>query len=450
MKDSLTKFEVSELTREQFKLLQLEAKSLDDLRAAVISLNETAKERVCFYTREGMLYLKWSPAKEWEGELDTGRQFEQIVVLMKCRSAVLCLAHDIPLSGHLGIEKTKDRILKNYYWPGIFKDVTNYVKSCQKVARKRARDKAPLVPSRISEELMTIFSSVGIPLEVLTDQGTNFQFELFEEVCKFLGIKKLTTSPKHPMCNDLCERFNGTLKSMLRKFAYDDPGGWDTYLPYLLFAYREVPQSSTGFSPFELIYSHVVKGPIDILRDSFDGSGCQEQNMIQYVLEMREKLNNTVDVAQEHLSKEQCKQKKWYDKQSRILGFKPNEEVLVLLPTSASKLTASWQGPHKVIRKVGAVDYEIKCGGRRGTKVVHVNMLRRYVIRAMFCNIEVSEENFPDCISRNSNQTETWENVEINTAKQKEQLTDLLQEFGDVFTDVPGRTDMIQHDFKDC
>ena len=294
--------------------MQLEDKSLDDVRAAVISLNETAKERVCFYTREGMLYRKWSPAKEWQGELDTGRQFEQIVVPMKCRSAVLCLAHDIPLSGHLGVEKTKDRILKNYYWPGIFKDVANYVKSCdtcQKVARKRARDKAPLVPipaigqpfqrvginmvgplpltkrrnryilvvvdyasrypeavavptleaSRISEELMTIFSRVGIPLEVLTDQGTNFQSELFEEVCKFLGIKKLTTSPYHPMCNGLCERFNGTLKSMLRKFAHDDPDDWDTYLPYLLFAYREVPQSSTGFSPFELIYSHVVRGP---------------------------------------------------------------------------------------------------------------------------------------------------------------------------------------------
>ena len=52
---------------------------------------------------------------------------------------------------------------------------------------------------------------------------------------------------------------------MLRKFAHDDPDGWDTYLPYLLFAYREVPQSSTGFSPFELIYSHVVRGPLDIL-----------------------------------------------------------------------------------------------------------------------------------------------------------------------------------------
>ena len=81
---------------------------------------------------------------------------------------------------------------------------------------------------------------------------------------------------------------------------------------------------------------------------------------------------------------------------------------------------------------------------------MHVNMLRRYVTRAMFCNKEDSEENFPDCI-RNSNQTETWENVQINsdlTAIQKEQLTDLLQEFSDVFTDVPGKTDLTQHDIS--
>ena len=147
VKDSLTKLEVGELSNEEFKLLQMEDASLDDVRAAVIPSAETEKERVCFFMKEGMLYRKWSPAKEWQGELDAGRNYEQIVVPMKCRSAVLSLAHDIPLSGHLGVEKTKDRILKNYYWAGIFKDVANYVKSCdmcQKVARKRARDKAPI------------------------------------------------------------------------------------------------------------------------------------------------------------------------------------------------------------------------------------------------------------------------------------------------------------------
>ena len=78
-----------------------------------------------------------------------------------------------------------------------------------------------------------------------------------------------------------------------------------------------------------------------------------------------------------------------------------------------------------------------------------MNMLKRYIKQAMFCNIDNSDENFPDCISRNSNQTETREDVHLDLlAKQKEQLTDLLQEFSDVFTDVPSRTDLIQLDFS--
>ena len=53
----------------------------------------------------------------------------------------------------------------------------------------------------------------------------------------------------------MVERFNKTLKSMLRKLVEGEGKNWDVFRPYLLFAYREVPQSSTGFSPFELYYT---------------------------------------------------------------------------------------------------------------------------------------------------------------------------------------------------
>ena len=85
----------------------------------------------------------------------------------------------------------------------------------------------------IAEELMTIFSRVGMPRELLSDQGTNFTSELMKELYKGLGIKKLQSSPYHPEWNGLVERFNGTLKGVLRKFAAEDPEGRDRYIPYL-------------------------------------------------------------------------------------------------------------------------------------------------------------------------------------------------------------------------
>ena len=100
----------------------------------------------------------------------------------------------------------------------------------------------------IAEELIKVFSRVGVPKEILTDQGSNFTSQLLAEVYRLLQIQPIKTSPYHPQTDGLVERFNQTLKAMLRKTAWDEGKDWDKWVPYLLFAYREVPQSSTGFS----------------------------------------------------------------------------------------------------------------------------------------------------------------------------------------------------------
>lgn len=71
------------------------------------------------------------------------------------------------------------------------------------------------------------------------------------------------------MCNGLVERFNGVLKKMLKRMVAQHPKQWHRYINPLLFAYREVPQSSTTISPF-LIYGHSVKGPLSLLRDMWE------------------------------------------------------------------------------------------------------------------------------------------------------------------------------------
>ena len=119
----------------------------------------------------------------------------------------------------------------------------------------------------IADELVKFSSKVGIPRETLTDQGTNFTSALSAQLYKKLGIIKLQSSPYHPETMGLVKRFNGTLKSMLKKLLSDGAKDWDEYVPYALFAYREVPSEATGFSPFELVYGWPVRGPLRVLKE---------------------------------------------------------------------------------------------------------------------------------------------------------------------------------------
>ena len=321
------------------------------------------------------------------------------------------------LHGHLGIKKTTDRVIQRYFWPGVFKDVTQYCRTyevCQR-AQTRKPVRAPLIPMplvkipfqriamdligplprskrgnrfilticdyatrypeaiplsstkapRIARELMLLFTRVGVPEEVLTDQGPNFMSALLEEVYRVLQIQRIRTTPYHPQTDGLVERFNGTLKSMLKKFTNRNATDWDEYLPYLLFAYREAPQESTGFSPFEMLYGHRVRGPLDILREGWTDEKAEEVPAITHVVTMRNRLSEMAKLAQDNLKQAQERQKRYYDSGARLRSVEQGGEVLVLLPMQTNKLKLEWRGPYKVTRKVTDVDYEIQTPGRR-------------------------------------------------------------------------------------
>ena len=216
------------------------------------------------------------------------------------------------------MKKTSDKIRLQFYWPGLQQDVKLYCLSCdlcqktfpkgkvtrvpldqmplieipcervavdlvgpiQPVTEKKNRyiltlvDYATRYPEavplpgieaeRVAEALFNMFTRLGFPSEILTDLGSQFTSEVMQEVSRLLSIRMLKTTPYHPICNGLVEKFNGTLKSMLRKVCAEKPKDWDKYIPALLFAYREAPQESLGFSPFELLYGRTVRGPMAI------------------------------------------------------------------------------------------------------------------------------------------------------------------------------------------
>ena len=196
----------------------------------------------------------------------TGEVRHQLLIPQPFKEDLLQLAHAIPLSGHLGRDKTKARLVTRFYWLGLDGDVRRFCErcgECQK-ASPRAVPRAPLVPlplveapferigmdivgplersaagythllvildyatrypeaiplrsmsaKSVANELVKVFSRVGIPKEILTDQVTNFMSRLIRGTCKLLGIKTIRTSVFHPQTDGLVERFNKTLNPL--------------------------------------------------------------------------------------------------------------------------------------------------------------------------------------------------------------------------------------------
>ena len=311
-----------------------------------------------------------------------------------------------------------------------------------------------------------MFSRVGIPDEMLTDCGSQFTAEVIKEVSRLLSLQQLTTTPYHPMCNALVERFHATMKQMLRRKCAERPKDWDEYLPALLFAIREVPQKSLGFSPFKLLYGRSVRGPMEILIELWSGEVNDEQvlSTYQYVIELRELLQKTCQLVHDNLKKVQFKQNIYYDKRARSCEFDVGDKVLLLLPTESSKLLLQWKDPYEVVEIVNRMNYRVDVDGVVGT--YHANMLKQYVERknvtshcllSAEANVTVHEETdtkefgLDDCAFPTAKQPSSFNDASISdalTSEQREEVEALIEQYPDVLTSVPGRTDLIQQDIK--
>ena len=324
-----------------------------------------------------------------------------------------------------------------------------------------------------AEELVNIFSRIGIPQEILSDRGSQFVSHLMRVISRLLSVRQLQTTPYHAQCNGFVERWNGTLRRMIQKMAAEKTNDWDRYIPALLFSYREVAQASLVFSPFELVYGRSVRGPMSVLRDIWADEDINEQTKTtyQYVLELRERLESTRKLAHDELRKAQGNQHKWFNKKTKAKHLKEGDQVLLLLPTKLNKLEMQWQGPFDIIKKVRENDYVINLDGQH--KMFHANMLRKYLARKTIDNgmvilcgcrhLEIatggmaendSLEETDTCEERSDDikycplrATQTWKDVIFSTdlnEDQQREVIQLLEEYSDVLTDISGKTNLAE------
>lgn len=228
------------------------------------------------------------------------------------RKDILEIYHDIIAGGHFGIAKTIKSIQELFWWRGLREDAIKHVNSCHQcqlfkpLSGKPTGNLRPITtdgfmemvsldfvgPLPVSKSgnrfivvcveylskfvivkalttinatatanflIENVFSYLGLPRKVLTDQGSQFKSQLVRELLKKLKIQQLHSAPYHPECNGLVERLNGTLTRALKKYVSDNPNSWDEFITLVAFSYNNAVHSNIGYCPFEIAHGRKVR-----------------------------------------------------------------------------------------------------------------------------------------------------------------------------------------------
>jgi hypothetical protein len=377
------------------------------------------------HLRNGVLYRKW--------ESDDGKTTRwQLVVPRSKIPAILEELHSSPAGGHFGVMKTLNRVRERFFWGKARDDVERWCRACDACAarkgpKKRSRGKlqrynvgAPFervaidilgpLPCSIDgnkymlvamdyftkwpevypiadQEAATVaeamvknwVSRFGVPLQLHSDQGTNFTSTLFIEMCRLLGIEKTRTTPLHPQSDGMVERFNRTILNHLALLVSRQQKDWDRHLPLFLLAYRSAVHEATGYTPADLLYGRNLRLPSDLLFGRPPDASFSPED---YARDLQDRLEAVHHLARERINTASDKMKRRYDTAATGHQFPEGSKVWLWSPIRrkglSPKLQSHWSGPYIVIKKINDLVYRIRKSASSKAKVVHFDRLAAY------------------------------------------------------------------------
>lgn len=368
-----------------------------------------------------------------------GRMIEKYVICVpqKLISSVLHQAHKDPLAGHVGIEKTYQKIREQFYWKKMKNHIYKYIMGCLECQVRRTKapihhgllqhlplpeqpfdivdidflDGLPKTMQGNSHVLVVIDRLTGYPIAIPTpdnkaetaaeaiyknviceygvprcihsDKGTHFTGNVFKRLCKRMNIQQTYTTTAHPQGNALPERFNQFLKKCLSIFAEEEiQKDWDKWLPSILFAYRTSIHPAAKDTPFYLLHGFDATQPLEIEYGSAKKFiGDIEAYKLQNTLRTRLARKAAIQV----MGEERAKHKEIYDKTHKEIIFQEGDLVLLWNPlklhnkdNASSKLLVKYIGPYRIIRKISPVIYEIMSLFTKKKQMIHVQRLQLY------------------------------------------------------------------------
>lgn len=377
---------------------------------------------------DGVAHRRWQAPGQ-------GTDLLQLLVPQLLRPQVLQLVHGAAGAGHFGNSKTLHRLRGRFYWPGCRQDVELHVHCCDLCTAKKGptqRSHAPLqqylvgapmervgvdilgpfpttdtgnryvlvamdyftkwpeayaVPDqtaattaeRLVEEM---FARFGVPAELHSDQGRNFESQVFGEVCRRLGVSKTRTTPLHPQSDGLVERFNRTLATQLAILTSHHQRDWDRHLPLVLWSYRTAVQESSRCTPAALMLGRELRTPVDLVFGAPPEPEIAGGAELDYYRRLTDRLRVVHEYTRQAQASSGVRQKRAYDTHCRGQAFAVGDKVWVYCPTRTKgvspKLRSHWRGPAEIVGQITEVVYRVRMPGRGRMVVLHRDRLAPY------------------------------------------------------------------------
>ena len=220
-----------------------------------------------------------------------------------------------------------------------------------------------------------VFSRLGCPIELHSDQGSNFRSKVMTEVYRLMGIKKTQTTPYHPRGDGMVERMNRTLEDMLAHCVSERQTDWDQHLPLLAMAYRSAPHSTTAETPNMLMLGREVTLPVDLVVEPLPEEVEEPPNLSEYADDLLERMRLVAQATRAVMTQQLQSQKRHFDQNVHLTIHKPGDVVWLKLHAGkkgrSPKLMKRWGGPFLIRDKLSSVNYRIQETPRSKCKVVH-------------------------------------------------------------------------------
>ena len=283
--------------------------------------------------------------------LDPARTPKWCTVIPSCRRRdVIELAHD--KHGHQGQERTLQILQDRCFWPGMAKDVRKHIEECDRCRRGKRLAKPIYQPPGhliatqplevlaidflkldvttnglqdvlVKTDIFTKWSVAvptpdqtaatvvrcliqnwilryGVPTRLHSDRGMSFTADIVRKLCQHYNIKRSTTTPYHPQGNGQCERFNRSLIALLSSLPPEQKLRWDKHLEEAVFYYNSTPHSSTGLTPYALLFGREPHLPLDLYLGKEEPRTEAEDHLAQHLAnlaQLRQVANDRLQQA---------------------------------------------------------------------------------------------------------------------------------------------------------